>query len=189
MTQNKKILKIGLALSLFLIASQAKAYEMDWKTSFCANLNKISQKKLVSKLKPDYAAGLVTQALSYSSATAMPAILQIWLNEDENIELFWWRQENREVRCFVISLYLCSTVEPVSWIPDFSRYLDFFNESEKENRMQEMQFILDHRSAIAGLIAAGIKNLDPSKYDLKFIRYYGSMEKEKIGTKLPSWCK
>jgi hypothetical protein len=188
MTQNRKLIFIGLSFIIFLSASQTMANGANWKEKYCRTLHKMASGELKSNLKQDYIAGLDAHALALDNNISMPALLSKWVNESSEIELIWWRQENRATRCFVMSLYLCSTTEPVSWVPDFSRYLGMFNKDEKKKRTEEMLFVLAHRSAIAGLIAHSIKQIDSKKYEAKFARYFGNVQKEGVGDKLPEFC-
>lgn len=190
MRQNRIIYFLIIITVFGFIPFEVSANGSDWKVEFCKRLNGVANGELKVQLDPEYISGMETQALAFDSEIAIPAILAIWVQGEKfNAELFWWRQENRASRCFIMSLYLCATDEEVSWVPDFLRYIDRFNKKEKNDRLQEIKFISNHRSAIAKHIAESIKAIDIEKYNAEFKTYYGYMYKKEIGEDLPKWCK
>jgi hypothetical protein len=159
-----------------------------WQNELCVCLKKLATGKIGIDADKALDGALELQASVIESEIAIPAIFEMWFRNVQNIELFWWKQESRATRCFVMALYLCATDEPVSWVPNFDRYIIRFNRKEQEEREEEQEFIIEHRSGLAGLIAQILKKRDIERYNSDFKDYFGAMERRKIGKSLPKWC-
>ncbi|MBN1833014.1 MAG: hypothetical protein JW896_12985 [Deltaproteobacteria bacterium] len=192
MIPNKKNLIQGISFLLFGLccynALAGGTQLQPWQNEFCLCLRQLvdGNTKIATAKALDGA--LEGQALSIESEIAIPAIFELWFRNQQSIELLWWKQENRATRCFVMALYLCATDEPVSWIPNFARYITRFNQKEQEERQEEQKFILTYRSSIAGLIAQALEKRDSMKYNSEFKNFFGNVAESKIGSDLPVEC-
>lgn len=166
----------------------ADSQSKPWQREFCIHLKQIAAGELGANLHKALDGVLETHAIGIDSETSIPAILEMWSRGSFNVELLWWKQENRATRCFLMALYLCATTEPVAWVPFFDGYIERFNEMEQRQRKQEQSFILEHRSAIAGLIGQSLKRKNIDEYNSKHKPYYGAMEELCLGKPLPKWC-
>ncbi len=187
-----KIKKCIVVLIIIFFSMQCDYSEsnepQEWQKNFCNRLNEIGSGYLKQSLNKEFMGALEFQASAFDSKISTPAIFEIWLEESGNVEIYWWKHEDRSVRCFVMALYLCATDEPVSWVPDFKKYILRFNEKEMNLRSEELEFVLMHRSALAGLIAQCIRYRNINKYNSKYKYYFETVQEKSLGKPLPSWC-
>ena len=184
----KKILSMFISV-LFTLLCSCDAVEQEipasWKIELCLRLNKMSAG---DSFTTAHNGALSLYANDLESDVAVPAILEMLIRGKHDIELFWWKQENRVTRCFVLALYLCATSERVCWIPEFDLYIERFNEEEKQERKEELEFVLMHRSALAGVIASILQKRNYHSKSIFSYNTYQNMEREKLGKSLPQWC-
>lgn len=117
------------------------------------------------------------QAKTYEPTISLPAIFVLW-NKDEDIELLWWKKQDRNARLLVLSFFYCATTENISWIPTFEAYSQRFNESEKKMRLEEMKFVKEYRVAISKAIVEIYSSNDLPTKNNKYQNYL-SMSKKK----------
>jgi hypothetical protein len=138
----------------------------DWKADFLTALSSLEIGTFPAELvdKPADAAEIAAAEMQTGIADfhdSVPAMFGLWLREDRQsfLELTWWkkRDNDRVSRAFVIALYYCAQVEPVSWLPAFDAHFDRFAEREKTQRSDEFAFVMAHRSAIAEKLAQGLE--------------------------------
>ncbi|MCP4609309.1 MAG: hypothetical protein GY845_11405 [Planctomycetes bacterium] len=159
-----------------------------WQKEFCSNLRKMATGELKYFSTDD--SRLEMAASIIDSKTTMPAILELWIRERVNIDSFWWSHEDRATRCFIMALFPKAIsfpkdrARPVFVGPDFEAYINRLNNEEKKKRNEEKKFVLDHLSAIAGLI---LKSLEKKNYKGDSVKYklISDVYKENIGKPLP----
>ncbi len=129
---TKKILCLFLIILLVPIFAHASDEKEAWRNEFTKRLNQLATREIgidVEKLNEEI---LKQQALIIASDTAIPAIFELWLRDDSNIEFFWWRQECRVTRSFIMALFpeavtiSESRVLPISAGPNFNYHVTRF---------------------------------------------------------------
>ena len=95
---------------------------------------------------------LTASALRGSNGEKATAILTLWVFDpsDEHVQLLWWISEDPFVRKLIVSLYLCYTTEPTSFIPNFSYDCKRFADVEKKARLDEISYVKKNRQSLAG---------------------------------------
>jgi hypothetical protein len=166
----------------------ADSQSTPWQREFCTGLEQIATGEVGANLEKMSDGVLETHVSGIDSETSIPAILEMWSRGSFNVELLWWKQENRATRCFLMALYLCATTEPVAWVPFFDGYIERFNKTEQGQRKEEQKFVLEHRSAIAGLIGQSLKRKSAGEYNAKHKAYYEAVQELGLGKPLPKWC-
>ncbi len=156
-----------------------------WQVEFCLRLHEMRAGEFLDTALAGF---LELQAVALDNRPAIPAIFEMFVRGEHEIKIFWWKHENRAVRCFVMALYLCATAEGPSWLPEFELYFSRFNEQEKLERREEQAFILEYRSSLAGVIAEILQQRDMEQYTSKYEPYFGNMAKAGFGKRLPRWC-
>ncbi len=158
-----------------------------WQVELCTQLADLKAGRFFELVVDE---PVMTETLALDAETAIPAVLEMFVrhNHSHEVEIFWWAHETRSTRCFTLALYLCATNEGPSWMPEFERNIKRFNEKEQQERQEELQFILDHRSALAVIIAQILQKRSPEIYHSEFEGYFGIMAKVGLGKRLPNWC-
>ena len=159
-----------------------------WQKAYCQNLRALAAGNL--EYSSNNNSNLKMAASIPDSKTAIPAIFELWIQEKVDVEYFWWVQEDRATRCFILSLFPKAIhfpedrPRPVFVGPNFDTYIDRFNSKEKQERNEEKDFVIQHLSSIAGLIIESIekKGLKTDNINQKIIL---ETYKENIGSKLP----
>jgi hypothetical protein len=150
-----------ISVSLFgstTIANANNLKQMSWQNDFCFGLQQLITSEVTSFEKSDsLLAFLEIHAAGIDSKSSIPAIMEIFSEKLLDVERFWWTQENPATRCFVLSLYLCATDEPVTWVPNFEYHIKRFNDAESKARKAEFVFVAKHRSHIAKILAQVLK--------------------------------
>lgn len=174
-----------LLLSLGTLKAHA-ATPTAWQIELCGCLNEMMSGTFYTALSDG---ALEQNALALESHIAIPTIFELFVRGTHDIELFWWKHENRAARCFAMALYLCATDEGPAWMPDFEFSIERFNEEERQERSEEHAFILEYRSALARKIAQILQKRDSEKYHSEYKVYFGAMGRFWFTKPLPGWCK
>ena len=155
----------------------------EWQIALCQNLNSLKGGKFLDPEIQD----LHTLASVYSdSEVAMQAILEILIEETQDIDFFWWKSENRPVRCFILALIKLPYPDDY-WLAASQSAIKRFREPEAQERSEELAFVLEHRSAFAGVIAEILRKRDSEKYASEFT-IFKDVGKLNLGEPFPNWC-
>jgi hypothetical protein len=101
------------------------------------------------------------EAGTLDQTRAVPAIYRLWVHGDvQTAELLWWQRDDRLSRVFVLMLFYCAVGtegEAMANFPDFParRYAS----PEREERIEEIEFVRKHRSALAKKLVAIFKDV------------------------------
>ena len=104
------------------------------------------------------------------------------------MEFLWWKCYNRAARGFILALFFCAGNPETADFPGFESAIKRFNEQEKQERSEELAFVLQYQDALAKRIADILKKRVPERYKKDFEEYFDE------GTfwflhPLPSWCR
>ena len=103
-------------------------------------------------------------------------------DQEDFLELLWWKHPNRAVRLLIVASFMCRSIEPTTAVPPFDAYATQFKDDEARNRLEEVTFVQAHLSAFADQLV----KLTGSGARLKDLReQYASVARKKIGSELP----
>jgi hypothetical protein len=183
-----RVFVILLLLSVSTFEGHA-APPAPWQVELCASLNELNSGNFIDETFPGIEASLDMGASSFQdSDAAIRAILEIFVRNIEDIELYWWESENRAARCFVIALYLCARDEDAPGMPEFARDITRFNARETQERRGELAFVLEYRSVLAGVLAEILQKRVRENYHSVYKDSFGVMAEAGLGKLLPGWC-
>lgn len=117
-----------------------------WQKEFSKDLAALSSKKKSAGTSPFQLEGRMS---IYDPVDNMDALFHMWAKEKGNVELYWWKSDGKTIRAFIMMLYLCLTTEPVSYVPNFLHSAGRFEEVERKQRLDEYNFVLKNRGALA----------------------------------------
>ena len=82
----------------------------------------------------------------------MPALFGLWMKAmPDTLELYWWRKEERAARTFIVALHVGSQLRGAP-VPDFKNASARFAPEEARLRLEEIEFVRQHRATLANLI-------------------------------------
>lgn len=146
----------------------------DWRKEIFIRLNQMVVGEIGADVNELSDSILEQQASILASDSTIPALLEIWLRNKNNLEFIWLKQESRVTRCFIMALYPEAIYIPkdrpfpLSAGPNFSYNILRFNKKEKLQRTEEKLFVREHLSEIAKLM---IKILDAKNIDKVNLKY------------------
>jgi hypothetical protein len=71
-------------------------------------------------------------------------------DQDDFLELLWWKHPNRSVRLLLVAAFMCATTEDVDSRPNFESSANEFAELQASQRLEEVHFVQSHLSAVRG---------------------------------------
>ncbi|WP_339132896.1 MAG: hypothetical protein WGN25_11370 [Candidatus Electrothrix sp. GW3-4] len=187
-----KIKCINFVLLLLLLSCSdtlAAGQEINWKNNFSLQLKRMAKSENAADVQDEMEATLLSHALSIDYDIAMPAVMELWFRNKVDIELIWWKQEDRATRSLILSLYPFSVSaessrpRPIFWGPSFERNIKRFNSEEQQKRREELIFVREHLSDIAGVILE-ILELKTGKVEDDIIKQFKQIKERKIGVSL-----
>jgi hypothetical protein len=130
-------------------------------------LQKFSEQKLLS---------ILTAA---NNEKIVQAYFELWINHHFDIELQWWRTQNRILRCLILSSYYCFMNEDIDDFPCFDCYIKIFAQEELNNRKEELLFVKKHRWTIAERMMMVIKDINPNVYQSRYKKFENLIKAKK----------
>lgn len=76
-----------------------------------------------------------------SSAFAAVALLLSAGDQDDYLELLWWRSEHANVRALIVAAFKCRTLENREGVPAFEAFAKRFQAQEADQRLTETQLV------------------------------------------------
>ena len=95
-------------------------------------------------------------------------IIGLWLaGEEGDLELLWWKKDDRQTRALIVALLWCTRPPPREGSPDwpqgirnFAQDSARFETAERELRIEETRFVRQHLGDIAGQLAENLRRID-----------------------------
>jgi len=173
-------------------AAQSSLDDARWREHLCAQLVELNQKLPARDLNGSALVGeLEIEADSVDYRISGPAIFQLWtLRETSEVELRWWRKEERVGRALSLAVFECARSERSRTLPieagngpDFKGNILRFEPLERAKRLEEYRFVRSHCSAIASALAGAVRRNEAVDQHLADV--YGSIANRKVGNPLP----
>ena len=157
-----------------------------WQKDFCVSFQEMEAGRFLHLTR---SAIVDSDILSiYDSRTAILAILEYFVQGRRNFELYWFKSHNRAGRAFMLALYYCVGEGVIPEIPDFPSHIDRLNERERQERHEELAFVLQYRAALAKRIANILKKRNPMNAATDARRKFEPVGTSWQLTPLPTWC-
>jgi len=105
------------------------------------------------------AAGLKQSLVAIDfSQDGVDAAIEMWKrNEKDYLELVWWRQYDRTIRTVILSLFYTQSKMTTSDAPLFDSYLRKISEEERNQRGDEMDYVLKNEGHLKSLLTEALK--------------------------------
>jgi hypothetical protein len=157
-----------------------------WQLELCKGLNTLKSGNFLDPGKND----LHTMALSaQESETAIQAIFEILMKRTGSLESYWRTSENRAVRSFILALFYCIDDPASEFFPLFELYIQRFNNQERQERAEELDFVFKYRAALSRELRKILEKRVPYKYQEEFENALGQRGRLWFLKPLfPCWC-